>query len=290
MSSRRNWTAIGLGLEVLAGVAVLIDPLLAIPVAALGVGAIVWGIFPDKIGRAFSLVFRRRNKIQPVTVNLVNNRRRIAETEIATLTIEERATIRQMLITGRAKNLSDQIWRSLEKKTSFVERDFTGPKGIKNEFRNVLEEVLGSNLEPVILAELETVVAPIGDLTPACAIRVMNTGPELKEKCLAQIEDHALKMQMPDPFVIRTEGQIRDSRTGRFTLSAGQTELIPILFRVPAHLGHFRFIDVNGKNYDFVGDSAEFVVAIYGAHNPTKVSVRFDGGQDFKPNFEMEYC
>ena len=89
---------------------------------------------------------------------------------------------------------------------------------------------------PVILAELETDIAPIGDFTPACAIRVRNTGPELKEKCLAQIENHGLKMQMPDPFVIRTEGQIRGNRTGRFTLSAEQPKLIPILFRVPANL------------------------------------------------------
>ena len=97
-------------------------------------------------------------------------------------------------------------------------------------------------------------------------------------------------MQMPDPFVIRTEGQIRDNRTGQFTLSAGQTKLIPILFRAAASLGHFRFIGEDGKNYDFVGDSAEFVVVIYGADNPTRVRVRLDGGQDWKSNFEMGYC
>ncbi len=143
---------------------------------------------------------------------------------------------------------------------------------------------------PIILAKLETTVSPIGDFTPACAIRVTNTGPELEEKCLVQIEGHELKMLMPDPFVIRTEGQIRGNRTGRFTLATGQAKLVPILFRVPAHLGHFQFIGEDGKNYDFVGDSAEFVVAIYGADNPTKVRVRLSDGQDWKPNFEMEYC
>ncbi len=156
--------------------------------------------------------------------------------------------------------------------------------------RERIREKYFGDTKPIILAELETAVPPIGDFTPACAIRVTNTGPELREKCLAQIEDHGLKMQMSDPFVIRTEGQIRDNRIGRFTLSAGQTKLIPILFRVPAHLGHFRFIGEDEKIYDFVGDSAEFVVAIYGADNPTKVRVCLDGGQDWKPNFEMGYC
>ena len=91
-------------------------------------------------------------------------------------------------------------------------------------------------------------------------------------------------------FVIRTEGQILGNRIGRFTLSAGQKKLIPILFRVPANLGQFRFISENGEIYDFVGESAEFVVAIYGANCPTRVRIRLDGGQDFKPKFELRYC
>ena len=145
-------------------------------------------------------------------------------------------------------------------------------------------------VKPIILAELETTVPSIGDFTPACAIRIKNTGPELEGKCLVQIEKHGLDIHMPDPLVIRTEGQIRAKRTGRFTLSIGQTKLVPILFRDPAQIDHFRFIGEDGKHYPFSGDSAEFVVAIYGAAIPTRVRIRLSVGQDWKINSEMEYC
>ncbi len=111
----------------------------------------------------------------------------------------------------------------------------------------------GNSSKPIISAELETTVSPIGDFTPACAIRVTNTGPELEETCLVQIEDHGLKMHMPDPLVIRTEGQIRSKRSGRFTLSTGQPKLVPILFRESGRINQFRFIGEDGENYLFVG-------------------------------------
>ncbi len=145
-------------------------------------------------------------------------------------------------------------------------------------------------VKPIILAELETTVSPIGDFTPACAIRITNTGPELEGKCLVQIEKHGLEIHMPDPLVIRTEGQIDGKRTGRFTLSIGQTKLVPILFRELAHINHFRFIGENGKHYLFAGDSAEFVVAIYGAATPTRVRIRLSVGEDWKVHSEIEYC
>ena len=59
---RRNWTAIGIGLEVLAGVVVTIDPILAIPVAVAGGTAILWGLFPDQLNRLSSQLFRRKTK------------------------------------------------------------------------------------------------------------------------------------------------------------------------------------------------------------------------------------
>jgi len=95
---------------------------------------------------------------------------------------------------------------------------------------------------------------------------------------------------MPDPLVVRTEGQIRNNRTGRFTLSSGQPKIVPILFREPARINQFRFIGEDGKHYSFTGDSADFVVAIYGPATPTKVRVRLSVGQDWRVNTEMEYC
>jgi hypothetical protein len=143
---------------------------------------------------------------------------------------------------------------------------------------------------PIITVKLAQAAPPINNFTPVCAIQITNNGPELKEACLAQIEGHGLGVYMPDPFVIRTEGQIRGDRIGRFTLSAGQTKTIPILFRHPGRINSFRFFSESGDYYDFVVDSAEFVVAIYGAATPTKVCVKISVGEDFKTRCELETC
>ena len=144
--------------------------------------------------------------------------------------------------------------------------------------------------KPIILVELETVVSPIVGFTPALAIRIKNTGPPLNGKCLVHVENHGLKTHMPDPFVARTEGQIRRERTGSFTLRSGQPKLVPILFKLPGHINEFRFIGEDGKYYDFKGDEAEFNVGIYGAASPTKVHIHFNVGVDRKIHADMDYC
>lgn len=60
MSRQRNWTAVGLGVEVLAAVAILISPWLAIPIAFGGAGIIAWGLYPEKIERVISRVLPSR--------------------------------------------------------------------------------------------------------------------------------------------------------------------------------------------------------------------------------------
>ncbi|MCI0551866.1 MAG: hypothetical protein L0287_13000 [Anaerolineae bacterium] len=221
---------------------------------------------------------------------VIHERRRLAEGEIATLTLEEKAALRHILIIGRPRDLSDQIWQSLETKTSFMERDFTGPKGIKDEFLSVLPEILERNRGPIILAKLETTVSQIGDFTPALGIQITNTGPPLDDQCLVQIENHDMKTHMPDPFVLRTEGQIRGQRTGRFNLSAQQKKLVPVFYRNPGRINEFRFIGEDGQHYIFAGDSSEFDVGIYGAKVSTKIHIRFSVGTDWKIHAEMEYC
>ena len=143
---------------------------------------------------------------------------------------------------------------------------------------------------PTITAELETIVSKIGDFTPALAIRITNTGPPLEGKCLVQIENHELKIHMPDPLVIRTEGQIRNKRTGPFTLRAGQPKLVPLFFRDSGRINEFRFIGEDKEHYRFVGDSGKFVAAIYGATSPTMVRIHFNVGKDWKIDAQMEYC
>lgn len=60
METPRNWTAVGIGLEVLAGVTVTIEPLLSIPVALGGAAAIAWGLYPEQIKRRTSMLFFRK--------------------------------------------------------------------------------------------------------------------------------------------------------------------------------------------------------------------------------------
>ena len=213
MSKRRNWTAVGLGVEVLAGMAILISPWLAIPIALGGAGIIAWGLYPDKIERVISKVLCR-------------------------WVAESRGELEQRIIT----------------------------------------------------AELETTVPRIGDFTPVCSIRIINTGPPLESKCLVKVEKHGLEIHMPDPLVVRTHGQIQNDRTGPFTLRTGEPKLVPILFRHPGRINEFRFIGEDKNHYDFSGDSAEFEVAIYGAEHPTRVCIRLDVGEDWKVHTEMEYC
>lgn len=148
----------------------------------------------------------------------------------------------------------------------------------------------GPNREPIVLAELEMTVPKIGDFTPVCSIRIKNTGPPLEDKCLVKVEKHGLENHMPDPLVVRTEGQIRNDRTGPFTLRAGEPKLVPIFFRDPGRINEFRFIGEDKNHYSFIGDSAEFEVAIYGAEHPTRVSIRLNVGEDWKVHAEMEYC
>ena len=54
MSKGRNWTFIGLGIEVIAGVVVAINLLWAIPVATVGVAFMAYGTFPEQIQRIVS--------------------------------------------------------------------------------------------------------------------------------------------------------------------------------------------------------------------------------------------
>ena len=143
---------------------------------------------------------------------------------------------------------------------------------------------------PLISVELVTDTPIIGDFVPVCAIRITNTGPELNGKCLVQLEDHEYTSQIPDPLVLRTEGQIRANRTGRFTLSAGQPKLVPVLYREQIRKNQFRFIGEDGTGYPFTDSSAKFVAAIYGAATPTRVRISLRIGPNWNVNAEMEVC
>ena len=126
---------------------------------------------------------------------------------------------------------------------------------------------------PSIATELETKSLYVGDLHAVCSIRARNNGPSLEGKCLAQVEGHNV-VGVSDPFPIRTESQILDGRSGRFTLSHGQPKLIPIIFRTPRTANLHMFIDERGKQYRFSG-SVDFTISVYGHEPATRARVRF---------------
>jgi len=72
-------------------------------------------------------------------------RRAQVENELENLSLAEKRVLQNMLVVGRPKNIDDQTWQSLTAKTSFLDRDFVGPKGIKDEFRPILEKVLSAH-------------------------------------------------------------------------------------------------------------------------------------------------
>jgi hypothetical protein len=58
------------------------------------------------------------------------------------LPVQSIAMLRGMLISGRPTQPTDDAWKPLED-AGLVERDFTGPNGIKEEFRAIIEDRLG---------------------------------------------------------------------------------------------------------------------------------------------------
>src|SRR6202008_4550440 len=52
---------------------------------------------------------------------------------------EEISWLRRMVVSGRPNFIPEEVWHALER-TGLVERDFSGPKGIKPEFLSLIEE------------------------------------------------------------------------------------------------------------------------------------------------------
>lgn len=205
------------------------------------------------------------------------------------------STIRRQIPADEFKrcSISDDartLTRYFEKEPRFVELEVKETDFIERlkEIKTWNEAALQVN-EPTISIQVVTeTLKKIGGLTAVFSIRVSNDGPEhLEEKCLVQAEEHGIA-DMPDPFVLRTDGQIRNNRTGRFTLSPGQKKLVPILFQEPDRRNQFWFIGEDGTRYLFTDRSAEFLVVILGASVPTRNLVRLNVGKDWSISGEME--
>ncbi len=124
--------------------------------------------------------------------------------------------------------------------------------------------------------ELDSDISTLGDYERICAITVKNVEPnDLEERCLVQIESISGHKpdSLPMPLVLRTEGQINQSRSGRFTLSSQQSKTVPVLFRNPKRKNEWFFFDENGKSYFVPARDLRLMAGVYGGRTNADVQI-----------------
>jgi hypothetical protein len=136
-----------------------------------------------------------------------------------------------------------------------------------------------------IEVSLNSAPARIGDFDLVCALTVKNTtASDFTAKCLIQMEQFSglLSEKAPNPFVLRTENQTREKRSGRFTLSANQLKTVPIVFR-GLRRNEWFFHDVQGNSHFFPAGPAKIVLGIYGGGHPQRVLISIDTDASWTP-------
>lgn len=134
--------------------------------------------------------------------------------------------------------------------------------------------------EPISI-ECVSETPKIKDYTPVCGVRIRNMGATDFDNCLVQIDRHGLK-HVPDPLVLRTDGQIRGNRTGRFELSGKQPKLVPILFR-GRRRDELLFISEHREEY-LVGSArgVSAFVSVFGAGAEVERPIAITIGPDWE--------
>lgn len=132
--------------------------------------------------------------------------------------------------------------------------------------------------------ELSDRIFTIGNYECIYSITLHNTEQnDLKDCCLVKIEGFSghLPPDMPIPFVLRTEGQIRGKRSGRFNLSSGEHKTIPILYRNPKRKNEWFLFDENGNRFFTPARPVELVLGIYGGKYNLKEKIDLDVGAEW---------
>ncbi len=132
--------------------------------------------------------------------------------------------------------------------------------------------------------QLVTSPGQIGDYNCVFAIIVKNMESNELTRCLVQVEQISITHpdEMPMPLVLRTDGQIRDSRKGRFTLSPNQPKSVPILFKNPTRKNEWFFFDDDGRFYFTPANHSKIVLGIYGGKFSGKVLIDVLVGDDWQ--------
>jgi hypothetical protein len=128
---------------------------------------------------------------------------------------------------------------------------------------------------------LDTSAAPIGGLITAVALRI--TAIVDLDGCSASIEQITRKSEnMPIPLVLRTDGQIRDNRKGRWRLSQNQPKTIPIFFSLPNKRNEWFFFHETGEKYFLSAGPVSLLIGVYGGKMNGKILLTVEVGEGWR--------
>lgn len=132
--------------------------------------------------------------------------------------------------------------------------------------------------------EIENNANTLGEYEWICSITLKNSESyDLYEKCLVKIEQMDIPCPdgMPLPLVLRTDGQIRGHRSGRFSLSSNEHKTVPVLFRNQKRKNEWFFFDERGKHYFVPANSLNMVAGFYGGQSNSKALIEVTVGDDW---------
>jgi hypothetical protein len=132
-------------------------------------------------------------------------------------------------------------------------------------------ETAGNPPAPADMAvRVEAGGAQIGDYKPVCSLAIRNIGKTEFERCFVEMIEFSevVPHKMPMPFAFRTAAQIRAGAEGRFSLSAGQEVIIPVVFHRQQRANEWFLIDDRGEKYFFPANPTKMLLRLYGGPSP----------------------
>jgi len=139
-----------------------------------------------------------------------------------------------------------------------------------------------------IAINLNTDHVDYGGYEQILAVNVLNQSEhDLKEECLVKLEkmDRGSPNGIDLPIVLRTAGQIRGNRSGRFSLSRFEDKGVPVLFRNPRRKNEWYIFDEQGNKHLIYAHNTKMLIGIYGGENNKKHTISFNRSP-IRGNFE----
>ena len=148
-----------------------------------------------------------------------------------------------------------------------------------------------------VAIDVANVYGVVGDAICLSAICVTNIGQSSLTGCVAKVEgmraifipdaNSVVSKPMegiPNPMVLRTEGQLRNGRKGPFNLRIGESKNLGILWRNKNGKGPRYLTGEDGTRYP-VSNSFEVTIAVYGAGAPAKKKLSVRIGNSVETSF-----